>query len=116
MRKKIPKFSTKPAPNKFVDQNESEIVVQRFCLNHNGRKTNVLIDRFDRHGKPVKGFMFRQAIKHNYGMQISNCKSAHRFFVKFPLDIVFCDKHGFVVSIFPNFNKRLTGSQHNLNA
>jgi len=46
-----------------------------------------------------KGLMFREQINATKGLLLAPCDSVHMFFMRFPIDVVFIDKHYKVVGI-----------------
>lgn len=112
MRKKISTFKKDSANIKYKKYFEN--IPQNLVVND--RLTEVQVESYDTFSKRLKGLMFRRSIPHNYGIMMPKCNAIHMFFVKFHLDIVFCDRHGNVVSLFPNFSKKMTPSQKDLGA
>jgi len=49
-----------------------------------------------------KGLMMRAEKNTHYVLAISPCKQVHTFFMKFPIDIVFCDENGCVLEVHRN--------------
>jgi uncharacterized membrane protein (UPF0127 family) len=111
MRKRKKTIKQKPVMTKQVKEATKKIKLKRKYLVVNDKRTNIRVDTHDSFGKRFKGLMFRRSIPHNYGILLTNTKSIHMFFVKFPRDVIFTDKHGFVVSVFPNHSKKILKSQ-----
>lgn len=112
MRKKVSTFKKDEANAKYKKYFEN--IPQNLVVND--RITDVVVETYDSFGRRLKGLMFRRSIPHNYGIVMPKCNAIHMFFVKFPLDIIFCDRYGNVVSLFPNFSKKITPSQKDLGA
>ncbi|NIY10105.1 MAG: DUF192 domain-containing protein [Gemmatimonadetes bacterium] len=54
----------------------------------------------------LRGFMFRNGPAAGEGILLSPCQAVHMFGVSFPLDIVFIDEGGRVVSLYPGLEPR----------
>jgi uncharacterized membrane protein (UPF0127 family) len=48
----------------------------------------------------MKGLLGRSELEQNEGLLIVPCNSIHMFFMRFPIDAVFLDEHGYVVRVF----------------
>jgi hypothetical protein len=48
------------------------------------------------------GLMGREALPEGTGLWIEPCNSIHTFFMKFPIDVVYLDRHGLVLKIHQN--------------
>ncbi len=46
-----------------------------------------------------KGLMLCEESEASYVLALYPCKQVHTFFMKFPIDVVYCDKHGTVLEI-----------------
>lgn len=46
-----------------------------------------------------RGLMMREQSETHYALALSPCKQIHTFFMKFPIDVAFCDKGGCVLEI-----------------
>lgn len=46
-----------------------------------------------------KGLMLKEEGDTQYVLAISPCKQVHTFFMRFPIDVVFCDKKGCVLEV-----------------
>ena len=53
----------------------------------------------------MKGLLKRERIDETEGMLITPCNCVHTFGMKFPIDIVFIDKHGCVISSRMNVDR-----------
>lgn len=51
-------------------------------------------------GRRLKGLLFRRELPAGEGLIIEPCKSVHTFFMLFPIDVVFYDEKGQVISVF----------------
>jgi uncharacterized membrane protein (UPF0127 family) len=49
----------------------------------------------------LRGFLFRPRPKAGQGMLLSPCRGVHMLGVPFPLDVLFLDRHGSVVAVYP---------------
>jgi len=49
-----------------------------------------------------KGLMLCDPQNANYVLALSPCKQIHTFFMRFPIDVVFCDKGGRVLEVHRN--------------
>lgn len=56
--------------------------------------------------KRLKGLMFREKLENQQGIHLHPCNSIHCFFMKFPIDVVFLDRHGKVVGVFADQKPR----------
>ncbi len=45
------------------------------------------------------GLLNRSDLKDNEGLLITRCQSIHMFFMRFPIDVIFVDKHHVVVGL-----------------
>jgi uncharacterized membrane protein (UPF0127 family) len=45
----------------------------------------------------VKGLLGRECLEDGQGLLFKNCSSLHTFFMNFPIDILYIDKHGKVL-------------------
>jgi len=50
----------------------------------------------------MKGLLGRDDLAPGECLVITNCQSIHMFFMKFPLDVIFCDRHHEVVGLCEN--------------
>lgn len=48
------------------------------------------------------GLLNRKTLKEGEGLIITQCRSIHMFFMKFPIDVIFIDKSGCVVGCVEN--------------
>ena len=46
-----------------------------------------------------KGLMMKSEKNTHYVLALSPCKQIHTFFMKFPIDVVFCDEKGCVLEV-----------------
>lgn len=49
-----------------------------------------------------KGLMLKDQESAEHLMAIAPCKQVHTFFMKFPIDVAYCDKQGTVIEIHRN--------------
>jgi hypothetical protein len=57
----------------------------------------------------VRGFLRKPEPDHGEGLLLSPCRAVHAFGMKYPLDVVFLDRHGRVVALYaPLKPRRLT--------
>lgn len=47
----------------------------------------------------LKGLMMKAEQNTHYVLAIAPCKQVHTFFMKFPIDVVFCDNNGYVLEV-----------------
>ncbi|MEW6446528.1 MAG: DUF192 domain-containing protein [Bacillota bacterium] len=52
-------------------------------------------------GRRLKGLLFRKELPPGEALIIEPCKSVHTFFMLFPIDLIFYDDKGRVISVFP---------------
>lgn len=69
----------------------------------------------DRWWSRVRGFLGRPAPNHGEGILLSPCRAVHMLGVSFPLDVIFVDRHGRVVAVYPTLEPGGRTSYH-LNA
>lgn len=50
----------------------------------------------------IKGLLGRKELPQNAAMVITRCQSIHMFFMKFPIDVIFCDTKNKVVGLCLN--------------
>lgn len=50
----------------------------------------------------LRGLMFKKTLPENEGLLITPCNSIHMFFMRFPIDAVFLDKHLHIVQLREN--------------
>lgn len=71
----------------------------------NGTRNKVLAERVAvarAFGQRLRGLLFRRELPAGEGLIIEPCKSVHTFFMLFPIDVVFYDDKGQVISVFPS--------------
>ena len=56
----------------------------------------------DSFSERFKGLMFCDPEDTNYVLALSPCKQIHTFFMRFPIDVVYCDKDGCVLEVHRN--------------
>ena len=56
--------------------------------------------------KRVRGLLGRDGVPESYALWILPCPAIHTFFMKFPIDVIFADKHLKVVSVFHSVPSR----------
>lgn len=47
----------------------------------------------------MKGLLGRSGLAQNEALVITQCQSIHMFFMKFPIDVIFCDRQNIVVGL-----------------
>ena len=57
------------------------------------------LDIADTFLKSLMGLMGKSCIKGGRGLWIKPCQSIHTFWMRFPIDVLFLDKHGVVVHL-----------------
>lgn len=50
----------------------------------------------------MKGLLGRMSLSSNEGLWIEPCNSIHTFFMRFPIDVVYINKNGKVLSVYRN--------------
>ncbi|GEL77989.1 DUF192 domain-containing protein [Tenuibacillus multivorans] len=65
--------------------------------------------------KRLKGLMFTDELNSGYGLHILPCQSVHTHFMRYPIDVVYCNKSLYVIDIDENlppgkFGKRRKGA------
>lgn len=48
-----------------------------------------------------RGLLGRTSLPAGKGLLIEPCSSIHMLFMKFPIDVIFVDRHGYVVALYP---------------
>lgn len=62
----------------------------------------------------MRGLLGKKELKSGEALVLTHCNSIHTFFMKFPIDIIFLDKHKRIVKIIPSLNPfRLSGIYFN---
>jgi len=46
------------------------------------------------------GLMFRRDLPEGHGLALTPCNSIHMLFMRFPLDVAFCDREGRVLRVY----------------
>jgi len=71
---------------------------------NDSRKTIIAADAgvADTPGTRLKGLLGRTSLNHPEALIITQCRQIHMFFMKFPIDVIFVDKKGFVVGLVKN--------------
>lgn len=46
------------------------------------------------------GLMFRRELPDGHGLALTPCNSIHMLFMRFPLDVAFCDREGRVLRVY----------------
>ena len=49
----------------------------------------------------MRGLLGRSSLEPGEGIMLRPCSSIHTFFMRFPIDVVFCDKHYVVLKVAP---------------
>jgi uncharacterized membrane protein (UPF0127 family) len=49
----------------------------------------------------MKGLLGRNDLPAGHGLMITHCRSIHMFFMKFPIDVIFCNDENKVVGLCP---------------
>jgi len=78
------------------------------------KTANSFADRF-------KGLMLCEESDASFVLALSPCKQIHTFFMRFPIDVVYCDRSGFVIEIHRQVepwkvDKYVTGAYHAIEA
>ena len=50
----------------------------------------------------ILGLMFKKSLPKNRGLLLIPCNSIHTFFMRFPIDVIFLNKHNTIVGIYRN--------------
>jgi len=50
----------------------------------------------------MKGLLGSSSLPQGEALVITHCQSIHMFFMKFPIDVIFCDRQGRVVGLCAN--------------
>lgn len=48
----------------------------------------------------ARGLMLRRSLSPGHGLAIRPCSSIHMFFMRFPIDVAFCDAEGKVLRVY----------------
>lgn len=61
----------------------------------------------------LKGFMFQKKITHS--LLFNHCNSIHTFFMKTPIDVIFCNKENTILYYYPNLSpNKIILPKHNV--
>jgi uncharacterized membrane protein (UPF0127 family) len=66
---------------------------------HRGTVLGEAIEVADTAVRRVKGLLGRECLEDGQGLLFKKCSSLHTLFMRFPIDIVFMDKHGKVLKL-----------------
>lgn len=54
----------------------------------------------------MRGFLGRPAPAQGEGLLMTPCRAVHMYWMTYPLDVLFLDRHGKVVALYPNLRPR----------
>ncbi|MEI6003255.1 DUF192 domain-containing protein [Paraburkholderia bengalensis] len=79
--------------------------MKRGCLIHRGEPMSVRVDVTESAIERMRGLLGREGIDADCALWIEPCSAVHTFGMRFPIDVLFIDRRGRVMSIHRNVGR-----------
>ncbi|CAG9195372.1 conserved hypothetical protein [Paraburkholderia sabiae] len=74
-------------------------------LIHRGEESRIAVEVADRSIERMRGLLGRSALDADRALWLEPCNAVHTFGMRFPIDVVFIDKRGCVLSVHCNVSR-----------